>query len=173
MNAVATPERQLTPDELILNNTGLVGYFANRFSQSTGVDYMELFQEGSIGLIKAARSFSESKGSKFASFARNCIQNKMRDYLRKGRRGIRCESLELIPNWQDKAGQYDADISFLEIDKQALEGMSDRQKQLISLLVSGFSQREAADEMGLSASTITRLIAKARANYKQASGFEF
>lgn len=173
MNETATSERQLTPDELILNNMGLVGSLAKRISQTTGADYLELFQEGSIGLIKAARSFSAARGYKFATYANRCIQNHMLDYLRNGRREIQCDSLELIPNWHAKAGNYDGDMSLIEVDSKAIEGITGKQKRLLILLSNGLSRQQAADQMGVTTKIVSKLLYKARANYEHASGFRF
>ncbi|OMD85649.1 hypothetical protein BSK49_19225 [Paenibacillus odorifer] len=172
MSATAITERQLTPDELIQNNMGLVGSIAHKINKTTGVEYLELFQEGSIGLIKAARSFDETKGFKFATYASHCITNEMLGYLRKRRQTIKCESLELIPNWHDRAGKCDGDMSRIEIDLIALQSMTNRQKQACLLLSKGLTRLEAAKEMKCTPSYISRLLIKARVKYEVAAGFE-
>ncbi|OMD29166.1 hypothetical protein BJP48_18930 [Paenibacillus odorifer] len=173
MTATATLERQLTPDELIQSNMGLVGSLAHRMSRTTGVEYLELFQEGSIGLIKAARSFDEAKGFKFSTYASRCITNELLVYLRKGRRSIKCKSLELFPNWHDRAGNYDGDMSLIEVDSNALESMSIKHKRMMMLLSNGLSIRQVAEEMGVTPKAGYNMLYKARAIYEQASGFRF
>jgi RNA polymerase sporulation-specific sigma factor len=170
MNATATPERQLTPDELIQNNMGLVGSLAYRISQTTGVEYLELFQEGSIGLIKAARSFNPEKGYKFSTYANRCIQNDMLGYLRKSQRiSRRYLSLDALPDWWNLVGLWEPDMSYMEIDLAILERMPTKQKQLIMLLFRGLSQREAAEEMGYTPSYISRILSKTRTYYENNS----
>ncbi|ETT46245.1 hypothetical protein BSK66_31745 [Paenibacillus odorifer] len=170
MSVTAIPERQLTPDELIQNNMGLVGSIAHKINKTTGVEYLELFQEGSIGLIKAARSFDETKGFKFATYASHCITNEMLAYLRKTRRiSSRYQSLDAIPDWWNLVGQREPDTSYLEIDFVVFEQMPAKQRQLVSLLFRGFSQREAAEEMGYTPSYISRILTKARAYYENNS----
>ncbi|MEK3718906.1 sigma-70 family RNA polymerase sigma factor [Paenibacillus sp. FSL R7-0333] len=172
MSTVEATERQLTPDELIINNLGLVRFFANRMNRTTGEDYSELFQEGSIGLIKAARTFNNTKGCKFATFARECIQNKMRDYLRKCQRNNgRYQSLDAMPNGWELVGKWEPDLSYVEIDQAAFARMNVKQKRLLMLLFEGYSQAEAAIEMGHTASYISRILNKARSNYEDTSGF--
>ncbi|MEK5417306.1 MULTISPECIES: sigma-70 family RNA polymerase sigma factor [Paenibacillus] len=173
MSATAITERQLTPDELIQNNMGLVGSIAHKINKTTGVEYLELFQEGSIGLIKAARTFDETKGFKFATYASRCITNEMLGYLRKGRRSIKCESLELIPNWHDRAGKCDGGMTSVEIDLKALMNIRGQEKRALMLIQSGLKQKEVAVEMGVTQSFISRLIERARTSYEQTSGFRF
>lgn len=158
MSTLEAPARQLTSDELIINNMGLVGSAAKRVNQTTGADYLELFQEGSIGLIKAARSFKVDMGFKFATYANRCIVNQMLDYLNKGKQSIQCISLETVPHWYERAGEYAADLSRVEVDMAAIQSMTAKQKHLISLLCSGYSQRQAAAEMGLTTGSVQRLI---------------
>lgn len=43
--------------------------------------YEDLFQEGSIGLIKAIRTFSDNKNTSFSSYATTCIRNEIRAYI--------------------------------------------------------------------------------------------
>lgn len=173
MSIVEAPAVQQTPDEFILSNMGLVGSLANRINRTTGVDYLELFQEGCIGLIKAARTFDPGKGFKFATYASRCIQNDMFVYLRRCRRISRhFQSLDAIPNGWELVGKWEPDMSYVEIDKAAFSRMNPKQKQLLMLLFVGYSQAEAAAEMGHSDSYISRILNKARSNYEKASGFK-
>ncbi len=55
-------------DKLVTDNTGLVHACAKRFA-GKGVDYEELFSEGCVGLVKAAKNFDESLGYKFSTYA--------------------------------------------------------------------------------------------------------
>lgn len=55
-------------DKLISENTGLVHACAKRFA-GKGVEYEELYCEGCVGLVKAAKNFDESLGYKFSTYA--------------------------------------------------------------------------------------------------------
>ncbi len=55
-------------DKLVENNTALVHACARRFA-GKGVEYEELYSEGCVGLVKAARNFDESLGYKFSTYA--------------------------------------------------------------------------------------------------------
>ena len=72
---------------LITDNVKLVGYFAHRLQSKAIPHYYfeldDIYQEGCIGLIKAARSFKPEKGIKFSTYAARCIQNEIKMYFRK------------------------------------------------------------------------------------------
>ena len=55
-------------EKLVTNNLGLVRYVAKQFS-SSNVDFDDLVSEGTMGLIKAASSFDETKNVKFSTYS--------------------------------------------------------------------------------------------------------
>lgn len=55
-------------DRLVETNLGLVTWFANRY-RNRGLDYLDLVQEGNIGLMKAVQKFDPSRGSALATYA--------------------------------------------------------------------------------------------------------
>lgn len=72
-------------DLLVKSNLRLVVKIAKRVSKgvvSNTFDLDDLISEGSIGLIKAVRSFDPSRGVKFSTFAGRIIQNEMINALR-------------------------------------------------------------------------------------------
>lgn len=66
---------------LVEHNIRLVWSVVKRFKKDPQ-EKEDLFQLGSIGLIKAARKFDLSKGYKFNTFAVPCIQSEIRRFLR-------------------------------------------------------------------------------------------
>ena len=68
-------------DKLVAENMGLINLAAKRYL-GFGVDYEDLFQIGSIGLIKAAKAFDESKNLKFSTYAVAKITGEIKTYLR-------------------------------------------------------------------------------------------
>ena len=60
---------------------GLINLVIKRFI-GFGVDYEDLFQIGSIGLIKAAKAFDESKNLQFSTYAVAKITGEIKTYLR-------------------------------------------------------------------------------------------
>lgn len=66
---------------LIEQNSGLVTGIAHRF-RGRGVDFEDLVQIGSIGMIKAIRSFDLSRGTAFSTYAVPLIIGEIRRFLR-------------------------------------------------------------------------------------------
>ncbi|HAZ19734.1 MAG TPA: RNA polymerase sigma-F factor [Clostridiales bacterium] len=65
----------------VLNNLGLVKSIAARFI-GRGVDFDDLVQIGSIGLIKAVRQFDPSRENAFSTYAVPLIMGEIRRYFR-------------------------------------------------------------------------------------------
>lgn len=72
-------------EETFVENINLVWHRVNRFYIKKGscLDQDDLFQEGSIGLIKAVKSFNASKGFKFSTYATICIDGHIMNALRR------------------------------------------------------------------------------------------
>ncbi len=66
---------------LISQNTGLVRSIAARF-RDRGVDFDDLMQIGTIGMIKAVRSFDLERGTTFSTYAVPLIFGEIRRHLR-------------------------------------------------------------------------------------------
>lgn len=68
-------------EELIKNNAGLVRSIALRF-RDRGIEYEDLMQIGTIGMVKAIRSFDLDRGTVFSTYAVPLIIGEIRRYLR-------------------------------------------------------------------------------------------
>ncbi len=58
----------LARDKLILANLRLVVHLAKKFINN-GISFMDLIQEGNIGLMKAVEKFEHTRGNKFGTYA--------------------------------------------------------------------------------------------------------
>ncbi|MBQ9994917.1 MAG: sigma-70 family RNA polymerase sigma factor [Clostridia bacterium] len=67
--------------ELVQRNSGLVNGIAHRF-KGRGVEFEDLVQIGTIGMIKAIRSFDLSRGNAFSTYAVPLIVGEIRRFLR-------------------------------------------------------------------------------------------
>lgn len=70
-------------ERLVTENTGLVHACAGRF-KGKGIDYDDLYQNGCLGLVKAAKSFDESRGVKFSTYAVPVILGEIKRLFRDG-----------------------------------------------------------------------------------------
>ncbi len=68
-------------EELVTRNSGLVNGIAHRF-KGRGVEFEDLVQIGTIGMIKAIRSFDLSRGNAFSTYAVPLIIGEIRRFLR-------------------------------------------------------------------------------------------
>ena len=162
---------------LIERNLRLVVYIARRF-ENTGVNLEDLISIGTIGLIKAVGTYQPAKSIKLATYASRCIENEILMYLRK----IAAQKSELSfdeplnTDWDgnelllsDVLGtESDLVMRPIEADvdrqllRQALERLEPREKQIITLRFGldgrrERTQKEVADQLGISQSYISRL----------------
>ena len=164
-------------DTLITHNLRLVVYIARKF-ESTGVGIEDLISIGTIGLIKAVNTFCPTRNIKLATYASRCIENEILMHLRKIQNQKTEVSIDepLNVDWDgnelllsDVLGT-DADIVMRPIEEdvdrsllaEAINILSPREKQIITMrfgLGGGReqTQKEVADQLGISQSYISRL----------------
>ena len=177
---------RLTDDEegvrgaLIEHNLRLVVYIARKFD-NTGVDLEDLVSVGTIGLIKAVKTFNMDKNIKLATYASRCIENEILMHLRRVVKlkgevsldeplNVDYEGNELLLS--DVLGT-DSDVVYKDIEtsaekqmlREAIAKLSPREKQIMDLrfgLEGGdeLTQKQVADLLGISQSYISRLEKK-------------
>ncbi len=172
--------QQQARNRLVEHNLRLVVYIAKRFN-NTGIDIEELISVGTVGLIKAVKSYNSEKKIKLATYASRCIENEILMYLRKMVR-IRGEiSLDepLNVDWEgnklllsDILGS-DADSVYKEMEADVEKGilkelynkLDERDKMIVGMRYGLYgkeekTQKEIADMMNISQSYISRLEKK-------------
>lgn len=70
-------------DKMIRSNLRLVGSIAGKYSYKTGVEFLDLVGEGSIGLIKAVEQYDVEYGFKLSTYATWWIRQSITRYLSK------------------------------------------------------------------------------------------
>ncbi len=68
-------------ERLVIDNMGLVRTLAGRF-RDRGTEYEDLIQIGTMGMLKAIRSFELSRGTAFSTYAVPLIVGEIRRHLR-------------------------------------------------------------------------------------------
>ena len=166
--------------KLIEHNLRLVVYIAKKF-ENTGVGIDDLTSIGTIGLIKAIKTYKSDKNIKLATYASRCIENEILMYIRKSSNRLKEVSIDepLNTDWDgnelllsDVLGSEEdeiyKDIEISEerkIIKEAIEKLNKREQTIINLRfgLSGheeLTQKEVADLLGISQSYISRLEKK-------------
>lgn len=163
---------------LIEHNLRLVVYIARKFN-NTGIDIEDLVSIGTIGLIKAVRTFDVNKNIKLATYASRCIENEILMHLRKNNKKRSEISFDdpLNIDWDGNELKLsdimgtDGDIIYKNIEeevnrqllKDAMNTLTKRERKILilrfGLLTSGRTktQKDVADLLGISQSYISRL----------------
>lgn len=169
-------------NKLIEHNLRLVAHIAKKYA-AKGRDTDDLISIGSIGLIKAVGTYSNSRGSSLAAYASRCIENEILMSIRAERKhkgeislnepiGIDRDGNEITIS--DILGSDD-DMVTDEVEKR-VQGeklrddvdrkLSKRERKVIILrygLDGGepLPQREVGDILGISRSYVSRIEKKA------------
>lgn len=174
-------------EALIEHNLRLVVYIAKKF-ENTGIGIEDLVSIGTIGLIKAVRTFKPDKNIKLATYASRCIENEILMYIRKNS-SLRSEiSIDepLNVDWDgnelllsDVLGSEEDSVSYeLEqaeerrVIREAVAKLDDRERLIIEMRygLSGrkeMTQKDVADRLGISQSYISRLEKKIISRLKE------
>ncbi|MDR0855691.1 MAG: sigma-70 family RNA polymerase sigma factor [Christensenellaceae bacterium] len=165
---------------LIEHNLRLVVYIAKRFD-NTGTDIEELVSIGTLGLMKAVKSFSTDKNIKLATYASRCIENEILMFLRKTVRlkseisfdepintdweGNKLLLSDIVGTDPDKIFTDSEDKEEREILRELFSQFSERDKMIICMRYGLYgyeerTQKEIADLLSISQSYISRLEKK-------------
>ena len=162
---------------LIVHNLRLVVYISKKFEQ-TGIGMEDLVSIGSIGLIKAVRTFCPTKNIKLSTYASRCIENEILMYLRKTSQqkneisideplNVDRDGNELLLS--DILGTEEDTVNRgieKEVEKELLlrevSRLGDRERVIMEMRFGlggrkEMTQKQVADEIGISQSYISRL----------------
>ncbi len=162
---------------LITHNLRLVVYIARKFENS-GVGIEDLISIGTIGLIKAVRTFCPGRNIKLATYSSRCIENEILMHLRKVAQKRHEISIDepLNVDWDgnelllsDILGS-DPDIIHRDMEQEAerqqllvcVAHLAPREQRIMRLRFgicgeTEHTQKEVADMLGISQSYISRL----------------
>ncbi|MCM1324969.1 MAG: RNA polymerase sporulation sigma factor SigK [Acetobacter sp.] len=171
---------ELASARLIEHNLRLVVYIAKKFDK-TGIEFEDLISIGSVGLIKAIKTFKLDKNIRLATYASRCIENEILMQIRKISKLKQDVSLdapifsdgegnelilsEIMPNEEDEVGS----AMELSADKKVVSDLISTlnvREQEIMILRYGLegqdelTQREVAEKLGISQSYISRIEKK-------------
>lgn len=162
---------------LIVHNLRLVVYIAKKF-ENTGIGLEDLISIGTIGLIKAVKTFCPEKNIKLATYASRCIENEILMFLRKSSNHRNDISIDepLNIDWDgnelllsDILGTENDTVNKgieCEIEKSlllnAVEDLQPRERNIMEMRfgLNGhkeMTQKQVADMVGISQSYISRL----------------
>lgn len=163
-------------EELVLKNRRLVYYLVNRLDVAPS-DYDDIVSIGTIGLIKAAATFDQSKNIKFATYAAQCINNEIFMHFRKKKAYINDISLDnpiyndgeasettlgdMIPNSNEDFTERIAETEdFIKCISIILNLLEQRDRVVMLYTIAGTSQKAIAKMLNISQSYVSRLEKK-------------
>lgn len=177
---------------LIEHNLRFVVFMARKY-ENTSIDFEDLVSIGSIGLVKAIKSFKFGKNAKLSTYAARCIENEILMAIRKVKNFKNTISLDKAV-FQDKDGneailsdiipsEDNATDDFVERDgtsiilQRAMSSLSVREKEIMALRygLAGqdvLTQKEIAEKFGISQSYISRIEKKVLNKLRKKIEFE-
>ena len=175
-------------DELITHNLRLVVYIAKKFD-SPSASTEDLVSIGTIGLMKAVKTFAPEKNIKLATYASRCIENEILMYFRAQKKTAGDVSLsECIETGKDANALSLMDVicadedlfenlSTKEMNRQLYDAMAraltPRERTILILRYGlggrdALTQREIAAKCGISRSYVSRIEKKALKSLQEA-----
>ncbi len=167
-------------NKLIEHNLRLVAHVVKKYENS-GEDNEDLISIGTIGLIKAIKTFNEERGVRLATYAARCIDNEVLMHLRNMKK-VKQEVYLYDPIGYDKEGNEISLIDILTVDNEILESieakmqgekikdkmdmLSGIEREVVEMrygLLSGLkeTQRDIAKKLGISRSYVSRIEKRA------------
>ena len=174
-------------EKLVSHNMRLVVHIAKKYVDT--LDPSDMISIGSIGLIKAIRTYRCDKGTQFATYAARCIENEILMAIRANKKHKACISLTSVIG-ADKEGneitlvdtleEPDGDVA-TKVEREAsaaelmdiLKRVLDRREYTIIKYRYGLEgaevlpQREIAKKLGISRSYISRIESKVLKKLKE------
>ena len=178
-------------NKLIEHNLRLVAHVVRKY-ESSGEDMEDLISIGTIGLIKAIKTFNHERGVKLATYSARCIENEVLMHLRNIKK-LRQETSIHEPIGTDKEGNeislmdvLTSDNEILEIIearmqgeqiKDKLDALSVREREVVEMrygLCNGLkeTQRDIAHKLGISRSYVSRIEKRAVSKLIREIGLE-
>ncbi len=129
-------------EELAKHNMRLVVHIVKKYSNFHDND--ELISVGSIGLVKALNSYSQDKGTQFATYAARCIENEILMTLRANKKNMNNKSL-YEPISFDKEGNEVTLIDLIGQDEESVIGLIENKfatQKLMEIIKTQLTDRE-------------------------------
>lgn len=178
-------------NKLIEHNLRLVAHVVKKY-ESSGEDMEDLISIGTIGLIKAIKTFNHERGVKLATYSARCIENEVLMHLRNIKK-LRQEMSIYDPIGIDKEGNEISLMDVLTFDSEILEiiearmqgqqikdkldALTAREREVVEMrygLCNGLkeTQRDIARKLGISRSYVSRIEKRAVSKLIREIGLE-
>lgn len=156
-------------EQMILSNHGIV--FSVMKNLRIPLTDEDMFQTGTIGLLKAINTFDASRGYSFSTYAFPIVKNELLMAFRKSKRSVMAafsldddadigngESVpyaEMITDGKD----YEENVVNSMLAQQIFESLGSREKHIFTMFfVESRTQSEISKALGISQSYVSRII---------------
>ncbi len=174
-------------EKLIVHNLRLVVYIAKKY-ENAAVGIEDLISIGTIGLIKAVRTYCPDKKIKLATYASRCIDNEILMFLRKASNkggdisideplNVDWDGNELLLSDILSTGENTVSEDLEREDEirclmRCISRLSEREQKIICMRFGlcgsrEYTQKEVADILGISQSYISRIEKKIISDLKR------
>lgn len=128
------------------------------------IDADDYHSEGVLGLMSAVRNYDPEKDATFATFARICSSNRMKNAYRKSKRVLNHET-----NIDDNTAHIpDKDDSVLSrelggfLDDAIKNDLSEREAKVLLGYLGGLSYKEIAEKLGITTKSVDNALTRIR-----------
>ena len=173
---------QYDRDKLVTDNLRLVYYLYEKLTKNPLTEKYkdDIVSEGTVGLVKAAKSFDPTRKVKFSTYASRCITNEMLMFIRRLNKQIPHEVSLYAPIDKDDDGhtlryadilsddENDPESSIYDTVVEAfLAKQNDIDREILEALRQGYKQKEIAEIVGIRQPTISRRMKKLRLRFRK------
>lgn len=168
-------------DKLIEHNLRLVAHIIKKY-YAISKEQEDLISIGTIGLIKAVKTFDYTKNYRFATYASRCIENEILMFFRSTKKSagdlhfdepVDCDKdgnqlclIDIISDGEDVGDKIELIIKSEQLYRFINDFLDEREKEIIRLRYGLFdgtplTQREVANKLNISRSYVSRIEKKA------------
>lgn len=167
-------------ERLIIENEALVYHVLKQMHLYSQLE--DYYDVGMIGLCKAAKTFDNSKGSKFSTYACICIRNTILMDIRDQKRQYDYYSISLQTPvggekdeilLEDTISDYELEVDILNKEEkmaliESIRKLNDEDRQMINLYFwKEMTQKEIARYLKMSQANVSRRIQRALNNLRK------
>lgn len=168
-------------EKLVKHNMRLVAHVAQKYK--SGYEQDELISIGSIGLLKAIKTYSSEKGSSFSTYATRCIENEILMMIRSNKKyskqlylddaimtdkdGNDISLIDVLPDTSENIDdKVHRDMAFEKVASVIDKKLNEREKKVIYMRYGvcgydAYTQLEISKILKISRSYISRIETKA------------
>ena len=160
--------------ELVLQNRKLVNHIVKKFPYIRMGDYEDVVSIGTIGLIKAAATFDQSKNITFSTYAGRCIENEIKMYFRQEKKSVHDVSLYdfmIQDDWENKMTfedclsdtdedfieKFETKETFIHIISIILNLLKKTERLVMLYSIAGKNQQFIAQTLNITQSYVSRM----------------